>query len=202
MGFSTIAAVVGTVATLASTGVAYEGSQQTAAAQKSSADYNAAVAKNNATLAAQNAQTTLQQGDIAQQRDYQEGAQRMGAIRAAMGANDVQLNSGSALDLQGDAARTTQQNVQATGYNSLVQAIGLRNQAIDYTSQSGLDIAQGQNDQTAGAYSGLSTIIGGASSVSSKWASYQQAGINGFTPGSAGYNAQVAATQPQSGTVY
>jgi hypothetical protein len=48
MGFSTIAAVVGTVATLASTGVAYEGAQQNAKAQSNAADYNAAVAKNNA----------------------------------------------------------------------------------------------------------------------------------------------------------
>ena len=72
------------------------------------------------------------------------------AIRAAMGANDLQLNGGSALDLQGDAARTTQQNVQATGYNSLVQAVGLRNQAIDYGSQAGLDVAQGENARRPG----------------------------------------------------
>jgi hypothetical protein len=172
-----IAAGISAATAVAGTAVAVNSSEQQAKAQSNAADYNAAVAKNNAEMAAQNAETTLQQGDIAQQRDYQEGAQRMGAIRAAMGANDVQLNSGSALDLQGDAARTTQQNVQATGYNSLVQAVGLRNQAIDYGSQAGLDIAQGENAQTAGNTQALSSIIGGASSVSSKWASFQQNGI-------------------------
>jgi hypothetical protein len=188
-----IAAGVSAATAVAGTAVAVNSSEQQAKAQSNAADYNAAVAKNNAEMAAQNAETTLQQGDIAQQRDYQEGAQRMGAIRAAMGANDVQLNSGSALALQGDQARTTQQNVQATGYNSLVQAVGLRNQAIDYGSQAGMDTAEAANDTTAGNTRALSSIIGGASSVSSKWASFQQQGIGSGLGGG---------TTPQMGGVY
>jgi hypothetical protein len=188
-----IAAGISAATAVAGTAVAVNSSEQQAKAQANAADYNAAVAKNNADLAAQNAETTLQQGDIAQQRDYQEGAQRMGAIRAAMGANDVQLNSGSALALQSDQARTTQQNVQATGYNSLVQAVGLRNQAIDYGSQAGMDTAEATNDTTAGNTRALSSIIGGASSVSGKWASFQQQGIGSGLSGG---------TTPQMGGVY
>lgn len=158
------------------TGVAVSSAQQQGAAQKSSADYNAQVAKNNATLASQNSITAAQQGDVAQQLDYQQGAQRSAMIRAAMGANGVQMNSGSALDLQGDAARTTQQNVQAIGYNSNVAQVNYLNQQTGFTSQAGLDLASGQNDQSAANTTALSSIIGGASSVSSKWAGFQQSG--------------------------
>jgi hypothetical protein len=170
--------------TAVGTGVAADSAIQSSAAQKSSADYNAQVAKNNAQLASQNATVAVQQGDVAAQQQYLEGTQRMGGIIAAQAANGIQVNSGSALQVQGDQARTTQQNVQATQYNALDTATGFRNQAIDFGSQSGLDTAEGQNDATAGALGATSSIIGGASSVSSKWASYQQNGAFNLGSGS------------------
>lgn len=182
-----IAAGVSAATAVAGTAVAVNSSEQQAKAQSNAADYNAAVAKNNATLASQNSIVAAQQGDVAQQRAYQEGAQREAMVKAAFGANGIQMNSGSALDLQADQARTTQQNVQAIGYNANVAQVGYLNQQTGFTSQAGLDTAQGQNDITAGNTSALSSIIGGASSVSSKWASFQQQGVG---------------SQPQSGGVY
>jgi hypothetical protein len=158
------------------TGVAVDSSVQSANAQKASSDYNAQVAMNNAKLASSNAEVAGAQGDLAAQKQYQLSTQQQGALRAAQAANGIELDSGSPLAVQGDLARTGQQNVQATQYNADVDSTNYLDQQLDYTSTAGMDTATGQNDATAGGLSAGSSIIGGASSVSSKWASYQQSG--------------------------
>ena len=139
--------------------------------------YQAQVAQNNAKLAAGAADTALAQGQVAAQQQYQVGSQRLGQARAAEGANGVDVNSGSARDVQSGIARTTALNVGATTYNSDVQAVSDRNQAANYDTQANVDQTAGANAVTSGFIGGATSLIGSASSVASKWASFQTNGV-------------------------
>ena len=142
--------------------------------------YQAQVAMNNAGTAAKAGDTALAQGQVAAQQQYQVGSQRQGQARAAFGADGVSANSGSAVDVQSGIARTTALDVGAVGYNADVQAVGLRNQVANYDTQANVDRTAASNAVTSGFLGAAGSLIGSASSVSSKWASMQQAGV--FTP--------------------
>ena len=151
--------------------------------------YQAQVAQNNAKLAAGAANTALQQGDVLAQRDYQVGSQRTGQTRAAEGANGIDVNSGSARDVQAGIARTTALNVGAQKYNSDVQAVSDRNQTANDDTQANVDRTEASNAVTQGFIGAGTSLIGTASAVSSKWAMFQQNGVlgsSGSTPQAGG----------------
>lgn len=160
---------------LAGAGSSLMGGNATAAADR----YQAQVAQNNAARSAQAADVVQQQGQVQAQSYYQQGDQRMAAARAGYGASGVDVNSGSALDAQSSIARTTAQNVNAVGYDADVQAVGYRNQAANYQTQAGLDLASARQAKTAGLLGAASSLIGSASAVSSKWDMFKNAGALG-----------------------
>lgn len=176
-------------------------SEKSAASQQQTANYNAQVAKNNAALASQNSLTATEQGDAAVQRQYTISSQQQSATRAAMAANGIQLDSGSALQVQGDLARTGQRNVQAVQYNADANSVSYLNQAFQDESQSGLDIASGQQDAQAGNLGAASDFINGASGVSSKWSSYQQQGVFAGGSSSSGWSGSGTSLNGNSGWV-
>jgi hypothetical protein len=141
-------------------------------AQSASADYNAQVARNNQVIAQQNAQIALQQGDAAEQAQRQKTAQTIGAELAQEAASGVEPNSGSPLNVRASEAETGELNALTTRYNYGLQARNDLTQASSYGAQAGLYGAQADWALPA-------SILGGASSVSSKWAMYQQNGIFG-----------------------
>jgi hypothetical protein len=91
-----------------------------------------------------------------------------------MGANGIQLNSGSPLAVQGGVARATQQGIQSTEYDALARTISYQNAAQYQYADSGLNTATASDAISAGSTAQLGTLISGASSASSKWASYAQ----------------------------
>ncbi len=88
---------------------------------------------------------------------------------------------GSPLNVRLSAAATGELDAETIRYNANLQAQNLQYQGSMYGSQAGLDQAQGQ-------YGVAASILGGASSVSSKWLQYNQSGIFGAggNPGSSG----------------
>ena len=96
-----------------------------AQAERNAAEYNAQIANNNAIIASQQRSTTLQQGDVEAQKSMRDQAQMIGAQRAQMAANGIDLTQGSAQDilastkfLGGIDVNTIQSNAarQAWGY--------------------------------------------------------------------------------------
>ena len=99
---------------------------QNADAAKKAAAFNAQVASNNATIDAQNRSSTLQQGEMDTQTAMRKQAQMIGAQRAQMSANGLDITQGSAQDmlastkfLGGIDVNTIQSNAarQAWGYS-------------------------------------------------------------------------------------
>lgn len=115
------AAIIGTIATVAGTGMQVFGSIQQGQAAQAASDYNAAVARNNAIAAEQQAAT-----DEEQQRDRFRRAQA--AARASLGLSGT-TGAGSAEDLLAENAANAELDAQAIRYRGRVTADNYRSQA-------------------------------------------------------------------------
>ena len=144
-------------------------------------DYQAGIANLNAQIANQNAEYSIQVGEHQAMQAGLAGASTLGKIKAAQGASGLDVNSGSALDVQTSQQlinrmdqATIRSNAAKVAYNYRVEGVGLNAQAQ-------LDTLAGKNAATTGYINAASSILGGASSVSQQWLKESQ-----LTGGSAG----------------
>ena len=165
---SFIAVAIG-VATISATMSGIQAKNQ-AQAERNAAEFNAQVANNNASIAAQQRSTTLQQGEVEAHKSMRDQAQMIGAQRAQMAANGIDLTQGSAQDilastkfLGGIDVNTIQSNAarQAWGYE--VQGMNDKNAATMETWKAN-SINPGQIGAMAAGSSLLSSIGSAASS--------------------------------------
>ena len=169
MGFSAAAAIAGTVI---SSAVGAYGAESAAAAQSAQAKYQSDVSKQNAQTAYSNSMIAEQQGQAKALLQEQQGDIARGKMRAAIAANGIDLNNGSALDIQSDQARNTALNVANDQYNTSLSARAFQTQGANFTTQAAMQTAAAQNDATAGLISAGGTAISGATSVAQKWNQY------------------------------
>ena len=180
------AAAIGAATSVLGTGVSAIGAMSQGAAQQSAADYQAQVARNNQTIAAQNATLVTQQAAAKAQVDQRAGDQRLGAQRAAIGAAGGALGSGSALDVQGSTVTQTGLNTAGDDYQGRLQAYSYQVQGENFGAQAGLDSAAAANASTAGGINAFGSLLGGASQVAGKWAAFQQKTSDPFGGGGVG----------------
>lgn len=169
-----IIAAAGIAASVIGTATSAIGAMNQGQAQQQQANYQAQVARNNATVASQNATLVQQQAEARAQSDQRAGDQRLGAQRAAIGAAGGALGSGSALDVQGSTVTQTGLSTANDDYDGRRAAYGYQVQGSNFGAQAGLDTAAGANAGTAGTVNAFGSLLGGASQVAGKWASYQQ----------------------------
>lgn len=138
-------------------------------AQSANANYQAQVAANNQKTANQNAEYTIEAGQSEAAQASLKGRAQSASIRAAEAANGVDVNSGSAEDVQETQRETNNLNTSTVMNNAALRAYGYRTQATGFGAQSGLDTAEAGQASTGGDLSALSSLVGGASSVGLKW---------------------------------
>lgn len=148
------------------------GSMQQAGAAQAQANYQAQVARNNETIARQNAQYATAAGEAqAQAQDFKSRAQ-LGAIEAAQSASGIELDSPTLRQVRegsGQVLRLDTANVMA---NAALRARGYEAQASNYASEA--DLARMRGRSSSGYIGAFGSLLGGASSFSEKWAKYQQ----------------------------
>ena len=143
--------------------------------------YQARVAQINSTIALQNADYARMQGEQQSVIAGRRGAQQLGAIRANQGASGVSVGSGSPAQVQTSQKSTTAMDLNQIRSNAAKTAYDFDVQSTEDINQAGLYDAASRNAKTAGDIGALSSIIGGAGSVSSKWLAGQQQGLWGNT---------------------
>ena len=143
-------AIAGAAASVAGTVVSAMGAEQSAKAQQQSAAYQAQVAANNATIANQNAEAATKAGATQATTQSLQNRARLGAVVAGEAANNVDVTSGSAVDVQQTQRELGQLDVETTVNNANLQAYGYRSQATGYTAQSGLETATAANARLPG----------------------------------------------------
>jgi len=126
------------------------GAMQAAKAASASSNYQAVVAANNATLANETADRALASGAAATEDVSMKSAANVGTIKATQGASGVDVNSGSALNVQSSARELGELAATRTENNAQERAWGYRVQASNDVAQAQLDLMTGKNQIAAG----------------------------------------------------
>lgn len=138
-------------------------SQGQAAAK--SAEYQAQVARNNAIIANQNADYAIKAGQTKAETASKKAAQQQGMIKAAFAANGIDVNSGSAVDVQVGQREAGKLDTETTMNNSQLQAYGYRSQAVNFQAEAGLHEAEASNAVTGSFFSAAGGLLGNISST-------------------------------------
>lgn len=153
------------------------GSIFTGEAQAAQYNYQAGVARVNAKIAQQDADYALAAGETEAQISGMRGRAQEGAIRAGIGAGNLALGSGSAAQVLKSQTELTQFDEATTRANAAKRAWGFQTEAAgDIATAGAMDIAA-QTSKTAGEIGAVSSLIGGAGQVSSRWLQGQSVGL-------------------------
>lgn len=137
--------------------------------------YQAQVARNNAQIAEQNARYAEQQGQAKEGIIREKTAQIIGEERAAMGANNVDAGSGSAVRVQADSARMGELDALTVRNSAARDAYNWRLQSSTFSQEAILQDRQAIMDKRSGELNFWATSLGGAPSTASNLANMQKA---------------------------
>lgn len=153
------------------------GAQQSGQAQSQLLAYQAGIARLNQQIAENNRVQALQVGE--QQAQQQGLADRfiMGRIRAAQGASGVDVGGKTAQDVRSSQQEISTMNQATIRNNAAKTAYAYETQAVTAGAQGQVYDAAAANVRAAIPLNVASSLIGGATSVSSKWLQAQQSGI-------------------------
>jgi hypothetical protein len=174
----------GLAASLVSAGVGALGSIQQGQAASNSAKYNASVAAANATISQQSAAYAGAAGASQAEQASLKTRSQVGAIEAGQAAGNIDVDSGSALDVRSSAQQLGELNALSIRSNAARTAYGYQVQAASETSQGQLDSYQAGADATGADISAGGTVLGGAGSAASNYAKFQLASGNGLNSAS------------------
>jgi len=148
---------------VAATTVKAAGSVVSGIGQKQVLDYQASVADQNARLAEDQARDSIQNTNLEAHRRYRELGQTKGAQTAAMAANGIDLNFGSAVDVQRDTAAIGAEDLAQIYKGGNERTRGFEINAFNYRSDAQASRARGSGALIGGIFDGLGTALGGAS---------------------------------------
>jgi hypothetical protein len=177
-----ITAIVGGVGLASSVAGGFfgaQGAEYQAQAQANQAQYQAGVARINAQIQKQNADYAIAAGEVEAQQAGIGTRQTVGAERAAFGAGNIDVNSGSAAQVQASEIAVGQENQSIIRANAARRAYGATVEGAMDTAQAGVyDVAR-TTALEAGDIGAVSSILGAAGSVSTKWLQGRNLGMFG-----------------------
>lgn len=139
------------------------GAYQGGKAQQAMYDYQAQIDRNNA-------QDALLRGEQEETAHRQKVAQIKASQRVGFAASGIDLGSENVSDTLADTAMLGELDAQTIRNNAQRESINYLNSATGNT-------AAGKNAKSAGTMTAMSTILGTASTVDSKWSDYKRAGV-------------------------
>ena len=151
------------------------GAMFSASTQKMGLKLDATIARINADKARDAAREALREGYQMEVRQRTATGLIKGQQRAAMGANNVDMSTGSALTRLVSTDYVGEADAQTIRLNAARAAMGYRDQATSFEINSNLTraTAAGINPMTAG----LTSLLGSASSIASSWYGMKKAGM-------------------------
>ena len=129
------------------------------------AKYEASVYRANASLDRKAAQDALERGQVEERRQYVKNAQLQGAQRAALAANGIQTDFGSAMDIQNDAKRIGLEDANTIRQNATREMMGYEISAFNNDAGSTGAKARGKSALIGSVFDAGSTLLGGAKQV-------------------------------------
>lgn len=126
----------------------------------------AQIADRNRALANDQARDSIDNTNLEAQRRYRMLAQTQGSQQASMAANGVDIDFGSALDLQRDTAMIGAEDVTQIYKAGNERTKGYDISAWNYGNQASASRAKASGAIVSGLFGAASTALGGASQVS------------------------------------
>lgn len=156
-----------------------EGSLYGGSASKAMYDYQAGIARVNASLAKADAEYERVAGERTAEIAGLKGREIVASTKAGFGAGNIDPTSGSAKGVLTSEAAVNAANLNMIRANTAKKAYGYEVTAAEDTAQAGIYDLAGRTSRTAGDIGAVSSLLGGVGSVSSKWLQGQQAGMWG-----------------------
>lgn len=139
--------------------------------------YQAQVAKYNADIDKQNADYARYVGERSAANFGLKQRQVEGQVRTGKAASGLDVNSGSAVDVQASARKVGQMDMATIRENAAKTAYDYEVKAVNDINQAGLYDAASSNAKSAGNLNMMASLISTAGSVSSKWMAGAQSGL-------------------------
>lgn len=165
MAFAPLALAAGVIGA----GVSAVGAVEQGQATANAANYQAQVAANNATIAQQNAAYATAAGIEQAGATSLKGAANLGRVKTSQAANNVDVNSGSALNVQTSAREQEKLDTETVLNNAELQAYGYRAQATGFTAQSGLEQLTAAQAPIGADIGAAGSLLSNASGLGFKW---------------------------------
>jgi len=170
---------IGMAASGASGAAGIFGSLFGGAAKADAYKYQSSMAWQNAAIAKQNQKYALDIGEQQAEKAGIAGAAQAGQIKAAQGASGVDVNYGSAKEVQTSQHLVSQMDLNTIRERAAKTAYDFSVQAVNYESQAKGYNKAASNARTESVLGAVSSFIGSAGSVASKWMQGQQLGLWG-----------------------
>lgn len=158
---------IGTIASLAGTGLSAYGMYTQSQAAKDQANYQAAVQRNNQLIANRQAEDILKRGTL-EERQYRSKVAQIKADQiVGLASQGVDITDGTSVDLLADTAALGELDAQTIRSNAERAAYDARVQASNFGASAQLSSlsAKAQNPLVAGG----GTLLSGLGQVASKW---------------------------------
>jgi hypothetical protein len=153
------------------------GASNKADAESATYAYKAQVARNNAIIAERNAAQATEAGGASAQVQDLKTKNLVGQQLVTQAANGLDVGSGTNVNLRESAAALGHLDTLTILHNAAKSAAGYKAQASNFTAEAELSDAASENAKTAGGFAIASSLLGGATSVSDKWASFKSKGV-------------------------
>jgi len=152
------------------------GAIQQGQASAAAANYNAQLNTQNAAVAKENAAIAGQAGSQQAAMSSQKTRAALGSIKAGEAGSGIDVNSGSAVDVQASTRELGELDALTVRSNATKEAYGYQNQAENFEAQSNLDRYEAKNDAAAGWLNGATTLLGSAGNAATQWNSFKLSG--------------------------
>lgn len=165
MAFAPLALAAG----IAGAGISAVGAVEQGQATANAATFSAEVAKNNALIADYNAQHAIQAGQTQAAGQSLKGAAAGGKIKAGQAASGIDVNSGSALNVQQSERETAKLDTETVLSNAKLQEYGYRSQETSFKAQSELDKLTAEQAPIGATIGAGGSLLSNASGLGFKW---------------------------------
>jgi len=153
------------------------GARKSADAQAQSANYQAAVARNNQIIAERYGEFAVAKGRGQAEISGYRTRQAIGSAKAAQAASGVDVTSGTPVDVRQSIKDIGELDAATIVSNSLNEAYGYKVKAANFGAEAQLDTMKARFAEEAGDYAVAGSLLGGVSSVSDKWLGYKTKGV-------------------------
>jgi hypothetical protein len=170
-------AAVGIGAAIAGSAVSAFGAYQQGQAGAAEYNYKAGIAAVNQQIAEQNANYATYAGEVQAQQQGIKTSQEIATTKAEQGAGGLDVSSGSNVRVRQAEYDVGQENIGLIRSNAAKRAYGYEVEAYQYGAQVSLDKYAASESKIAGTTAAIGSLLGGASSVSSKWTDASKSGV-------------------------